>query len=315
MFVFFSGLDVIPNLVYSFVQYDGWRWFEGYVPVLSYVSNFRELASVYNQMVPCFLIIALLMMSKNTRSTGLVAGILFAYSPWAVFGIIPMVIAHLFCKENRANKMSTTVTNAFSPANLASAILLLVVFGSYYMSNSAAVGYRGFSWDFFDKAWQFIPAYIVFAAVECLPFVIMLFKREKTNMVFWAATATLLLIPFYRITEMNDFAMRGSMPALFFFCILMSGYVAEVMDEKNTPKTKKGWLKSAAVMLTVILMTFPTLMNLFVIFGSMINGDKSDREDIGSFGNIKTASYAEVIQEQFFAEGYEDSFFYKYFAG
>jgi hypothetical protein len=98
------------------------------------------------------------------------------------------------------------------------------------------------------------------------------------------------------------------------FCILLSGVVAEVMDVKNTPTTKKGWLKSAAVMLTVILMMFPTLFNFFIIFGSVVTGAPNDKENIGSFGNINNASYAEVIQEQFFAEGYEDSFFYRYFA-
>ena len=314
MFVFFSGLDVLPNLVYSLTQYEGWRWIEGFVPVMSYVSNFRELSAVYNQMVPCFLIVAILMMSYNTRSMGLTAGVLFGYSPWAVFGIIPMVLAFLFCKKHRASTFSKTLMNTFSPVNIASALLILVVFGSYYTSNSAALGEKGPAWFFFDNPVMFIPAYIVFVAMEVLPFIIMLYKREKDNIVFLAASATLLLIPFYKITPMNDFSMRSSMPALFFFCILMAGFVAEVMDSKNTPVTKKGWIKSAAIMLTVILMMFPTLLNLFVIFGSMISGDESDREDIGSFGNINKANYAEVIQEQFFAEGFEDSFFYKYFA-
>ena len=104
------------------------------------------------------------------------------------------------------------------------------------------------------------------------------------------------------------------MPALFFLCIGLSGAVAEIMDQKNTPTTKKGWLKPAAIMLTVIVMMFTTLMNLFVIVGSIIEGDPGAEENIGSFGNINQAEYAEVIQEQFFAEGYEDSFFYKYFA-
>ena len=315
MFVFFSGLDVLPNLVYSFVEYDGWRWVEGYFTSLSYVSNFRELASVYNQMVPCFLIIALLMLSNNTRSMGLTAGVLFGYSPWAVFGILPIVGALLFGKKHRANKTSKTLMNILSPVNIASAVLILAVFGSYYLSNSAATGYRGFSWTFFDKPVLFIPAYVIFIALEVLPFVIILYKRCKDDPVFWASFAALLIIPFYHITENNDLSMRGSMPALFFFCITLSGVVAEVMDEKNTPTTKKGWLKSAAVMFTVILMMFPTLMNLFIIFGSVIQGDPSDKEDIGSFGNINKAEYAEVIQEQFFAEGYEDSFFYRYFAG
>ena len=318
MFVFFSGLDVLPNLVYLFTGYNGWRWFEGYVPGMSYVSNFRELASVFNQMVPCFLIVALLLMAHNTRSLGLTAGVLFAYSPWAVFGIIPMVCASLFGKKQRADKTTKTLSNTFSPVNIASAILLLVVFGSYYMSNSGAVGVRGFSWKCFNNQWLFIPAYILFIAMEVLPFALILYKKEKDNGIFWAAIATLLIIPFYQITDMNDFNMRGSMPGLFFFCILMSGVVSDVMDKKNTPSTRKGWIKSAAIMLAVIIMMCTTLFNFFVIFGSMINGDKSDKEDIGSFGNINDSEhateYAVTIQEQFFAEGYEDSFFFKYFA-
>ena len=225
-----------------------------------------------------------------------------------------MVVAFLFGKKLRASKISKTVSNAFSPANIASAILILTVFGSYYMSNAGAVGFRGFAWTYFDNFGFFTIAYIVFILIEVIPFALILYKREKSDPVFWAAFITLLILPFYRVSEMNDFTMRGSMPALFFFCILMSSVVSEVMDEKNTPKDKKGWLKSAAIMLTVILMTFPTLLNLFVIFGSMIQGDKGNEENIGSFGNINQAEYAEVIEEQFFAEGYESSFFYRYFA-
>ena len=314
MFVFFSGLDAIPNMVYELTQYDGWRWFEGYVTSMSYVSNFREIASVFNQMIPCFLVVCLLMMSYNTRSLGLTSGILFGYSPWAVFGILPMVIAALCSKNHRASKVSKTITNALSPANIASAILLLVVFGSYYMTNSNAVSYKGFAWKWFDSPVKFVIAYIVFVLIEVIPFAVILYKREKSNIVYWAAFATLLILPFYRISEMNDFTMRGSMPALFFFCIGLTGVVAEIMDKKNTPTEKKGWLKAAAVMLTVIIMMFTTLLNLFVIFGSIIQGDPGVEENIGSFGNINQSEYAEVIQEQFFAEGYEDSFFYKYFA-
>ena len=314
IFVFFSGLDIIPNLVYELIHYSDWRWFEGFVTSMSYVSNFRELASVFNQMVPCFLVVAILLMSNNTRSMGLTAGILFCYSPWAVFGILPMVAAFLFGKNLRASKISKTLYNTFSPANIASAVLILTIFGSYYMTNSGAVGYKGFAWEYFSNPGWFILAYIVFILIEVIPFALILYKREKYNPVFIAAFATLLILPFYRVSEMNDFTMRGSMPALFFFCILLCGVVPEVMDQKNTPTTKKGWLKSAAIMLTVILMTFPTLLNLFVIFGSMLQGDKGNEENIGSLGNINQAEYAEVIQEQFFAEGYEGSFFYRYFA-
>ena len=184
IYIFFSGLDVIPNFVYLFNEYGSWRWFEGYVPVLSYVSNFRELASVYNQMVPCFLVVALLLISHNTRSMGLTAGILFGYSPWAVFGILPVVGAMLFGKKQRAKKLSKTLMNVFSPVNIASALLLLTVLGSYYMSNAAATDYKGFAWETFDDPVMFIPTYLIFIAIEVLPFVVILYKTMKNDSVF-----------------------------------------------------------------------------------------------------------------------------------
>lgn len=315
MYVFFAGLDVLPNVVYFINHYESWYWVEGWVPKLSYVSNFRELASVYNQMVPCFLIVVLLLLSYNTRSMGFTAGILFCYSPWAVFGIIPVVGAVLFGKKQRADTVSKTVMNVLSPVNIVSALIILIIFGSYYMSNSGAVDHKGFTWSFLDRPVMFIPYYLIFIALEVVPFVIVLYKKKKDDPVFWASVLTLLVIPFYLITNMNDLCMRGSMPALFYLCISFSALVIEIMDEKNTPVTKKGWLKSAAVMLLVILMMFPALFNLFIIFGSEIKRWPNDKEDIGSFGNINQAQYAETIQTQFFAKDFESSFFYKYFAG
>ena len=82
----------------------------------------------------------------------------------------------------------------------------------------------------------------------------------------------------------------------------------------NEPKTKKAWLKSAAVMLMVILMMFPAAVNLFVIAGSSLTGEKSNKDNIGSFGNIREARYAKTIEEQFFAPDYRNKFFYKYLA-
>jgi len=83
---------------------------------------------------------------------------------------------------------------------------------------------------------------------------------------------------------------------------------------ENQPKEKKDWAKSAAVILMVILMMFPAAINLFVIAGSTITGDESNKEKIGSFGNIQDAYYAKTIEEQFFAPDYRNKFFYRYLA-
>ena len=65
-------------------------------------------------------------------------------------------------------------------------------------------------------------------------------------------------------------------------------------------------------MLTIILMMFPAAVNLFVIAGSTLTGEKSNKDNIGSFGNIRDAYYAKTVEEQFFAPDYRNKFFYKY---
>ena len=314
LYVFFAGLDVIPNIVYLFTGYDAWLWIEGYVPGLSFVANFTELGNVFNQIVPCFLIMGLLLLSNNMRSAGLTGGLLFAYSPWAVFGLLPVMIGFMLRKEMRSGNVKKDILNVLTPVNIVSAVLLLVLFGSYYMSNSGAVSFRGFTWTFYNNKLMFIPAYILFIVIEVLPVSAVLFKKHKKDPVFIASIVTLCILPFYRVSEMNDFSMRGSMPGLFILCIMLSGYVSEMFAPGNEPKTKKAWLKSAAVMLMVILMMFPAAVNLFVIAGSSLTGEKSNKDNIGSFGNIREARYAKTIEEQFFAPDYRNKFFYKYLA-
>lgn len=314
LYVFFAGLDVIPNIVHFFTGYDSWLWLEGWVPGISYVADFTELANVFNQIVPCFLIMALLMMAHNMRSVGIIGGVLFAYSPWAVFGLLPIILGFALRKEMQGKDIKGTLKNIFTPVNIVSAVLLLVLFGSYYMSNSGAVSFRGFTWTFYKKPALFIPAYLLFIVIEVLPFVLVLYRKHKKDPVFISTIITLCILPFYRVSEMNDFSMRGSMPGLFVLCIMLSGCVSSMFLPENQPKDKKSWAKSAALVLMLILMMFPAAVNLFVIAGSTITGDKSNRDNIGSFGNIRDPYYAKTIQEQFFAPDYRNKFFYRYLA-
>ena len=45
--------------------------------------------------------------------------------------------------------------------------------------------------------------------------ILILFKHEKHNLVMWAASLVLFVLPFFKYGEANDFCMRVSIPALF----------------------------------------------------------------------------------------------------
>ena len=312
--VFFAGLDVIPNIVNAVCHYDWWLWMEGYVPYLCYVANFTELCDVYHQIVPCFIIVLLLMTQPDTRATGLSTGILFAYSPWATIGILPLVIGSFFRKDCGAGKGIQAVKNIFTPVNILSAALILFLYGSFYTSNSGSISFQGVAWTLYSNPVLYIPAYLIFLSVEVLPFYLMLRGRCIKEPMFVAAIFTLILLPVYVVSEMNDFTMRGSMPALFVIQLYLTELVAEKAAANEVPKEKTARIKTVLGALVLMLMMFPALLNLFVIFGNEIKGSPHNTENIGSFGNINDESYLDHITNNFMAEGYEDSFFFKYLA-
>ena len=312
--VFFAGLDAIPNAINAVCHYDWWLWMEGYVPYLCYVANFTELCDVFHQIIPCFIIVLLLMTQPDTRSEGLTASLLFAYSPWATIGILPLAIGAFFRKEGGAGKGITAVKNIFTPVNILAAGLMLFLFGSFYMSNSGSISFQGIAWTLYANPLLYIPAYLIFIAVEVLPFYLILRGRYGKDPMFAAACLTLVLLPVYVVSEMNDFTMRGSMPALFVIQLLLTSIVAEKAHKNEVPKETGARIKTALASLALILMMFPALLNMFVIFGNEIKGSPNNVEAIGSYGNIEDESYLGHITNNFMAEGYEDSFFYKYLA-
>lgn len=287
---------------------------EGYVPYLCYVANFTELSNVFNQVVPCFLIVLLLMTQPDVRAEGLTAGILFAYSPWATIGILPLAIGALFRKENGAGKGTNAIKNIFTPVNILSAVLILFLFGSLYTSNSGGVSFQGLSWTLYDNPLLFIPAYLIFLSLEVLPFYLILRKRHISDPMFAATMLTLVALPVYVVSEMNDFTMRGSMPALFVIQLYLTGLIAEKAAANEVPKEPAKKIKTVLVALVLILMMFPALENLFVIAGNEIKGSPRNSEEVYSFGNIQNEVHLVNCTNNYMTEDYEDTLFFKYLA-
>ena len=137
----------------------------------------------------------------------------------------------------------------------------------------------------------------------------------------------------------NDFAMRASMASRFIMCVFLAGLFKDLYDEdakilaEKKKRSRKETVQLIFAILATILMMFPGFVNAYLIAGSQAIGEFDRKEMVGSFGNINNASYAEVIQEQFFNNAYDsdteyakvinkqfytddymDTFFYRYLA-
>jgi len=321
-YMFFGGLDVIPTLVHSFTEYKLWTSIEGWVPNMAYYCNLSEVANVFHQCVPCFLITVLVMLSVNTRTFGLTGGLLFAYSPFGVFGILPVILTAVFRKEMRQD-VKGTLKDLFTPVNIISAVIMLVVFGSFYTGNAGGVGKNGFTFMFYSSFGLFVICYLCFLVIEVLPVSAVLFKRFRKDPFYRCALICMTLIPIYMMTWVNDFAMRASMPSRFIMCIFLAQMFKDLYDEdaeiqaKKKKRTKKETAGLVFAILTVILMMFPGFVNAYLIAGCELTGDTDRKDMVGSFGNVKNATdgsieYAYVINNQFYTDNYKDTFFFRY---
>ena len=322
MFLCFSGLDVIPYLINTIHPYSGWAWLEGWVPYISFISNFNNLENVYHQAVPCYLIITLILLTKNNRSIGLIASLMFAYSPWATIGLVIPSAVRLLSGDLYASDRKKTLTNIFTFNNLAIPALMLFSFGTFYGSKSSALHMRGFLWEFLGSIPKFILVYVLLFVVEVLPALIFVAGKHKKDPMLWSAIAVLLICPFYFMSEGNNLVMRGSMPALFILCIFMAERIADYTteDEKARLSGRKIGLKAnlerAAFSFVIIGMSFVTCFMFATIFSMTFFSEQRFTDSIVSFGNIAHNDYdfVEVSKDQFFVDSPEETFFFKYLA-
>ena len=264
------------------------------------------------------------MLSVNTRTFGLTCGVLFAYSPFGVFGILPVILTAVFRKDMRQD-VKGTLKDLLTPVNIISAAVLLFMYGSFYTANAGVVGQTGFTWKYYSSFGLFVVCYICFLLIEVVPISAILFKRYRKNAFYICAVLSMALIPLYMMSWVNDFAMRASMASRMIMCVFLADMFKDLYDEdaKIQAEKKKRRRKETVglifAILAMILMMFPGFVNAYLIGGSQAIGEFDRKEMVGSFGNINNAydsdtEYAKVINKQFYTDNYMDTFFYRYLA-
>ena len=116
--------------------------------------------------------------------------------------------------------------------------------------------------------------------------------------------AELALIPLYRMTGANDFAMRSSMPGLFILSVCLIRYVLN-----NTVK----WEKWAIVLILAVAAVTP-LSEIYRSASATVLGEAQPNELVYSFQDFATddAGVIEICRQQFFTYHPEETFFFRY---
>ena len=300
--IIFSGLDAVMYFLIngSFSLTEHIEWWAGY---FQYSSNTTLLFFVFNQSIPVWLIVCILLQLKDNKYIAAVSSLVFPYSPWAVFGMIPIAVTGTFKHKNLLKKPSfLNVLNIMIP------LALLLIYGSFYLSGSGSTGALGFQLLKVENVRKFFCNYIVFVFLEAGVYFCVMGSQEYQY--YLTTLFELLLIPLVSSRDGN-FCMRASIPALF----LLMTFVIRFFGTQPKDKITKRFLALIMICIIGAITTF-TEINRSLTATLTLNDDQLHREQVYSFGNIQTDEEKLIgeTKNQFFVYGFENTFFFKYLA-
>lgn len=311
-FVFFGGLDLIGwGLHVAAARIQGVAIPHcplGILPFLDtwcapyftyYASHWTSLWWCFNQCIPVWLITAVILLNGNLKSVVFWYSFTVLYSPWAAMGLFPIVLVYAIFSLAKDKKQLSVI---FNVQNIVFPLFVLLVAGSFYMSNSHPLADKGWFWEFMSPL-KFAVKYIAFILVELGVYCYAM--RKELDKQPWLAISfvVLLLIPFYNMTRWNDFIMRASIPALFI--VFMYWYRWCVNNFHSRSK-----LIVAVFCISSVTALRPMLGNIRQTFRDGKNVCFEDWD----FCKIKNITLATLGEEQFFAHDYKTTFFWKYLA-
>lgn len=314
MVILFSTFDYIPLPLLDILHlYDG--PFEGWNNALNIHCNTFQVMNVFNQSVPGWLIVSLMLNFKNGKQVGLMGGLMFCYSPWAVFGMIPFALYKLFPK----------VSDILTFRNIAFPGCALLVLTSYFTLGNSMTSC--FTYEKYDNFALYLLSLLCFAVFEAGIWILLLYPRKKTAISYLGITRNFILVcivlPLVYLTLYdlgglaNDLLLRGSMVPMFILTPLAAIKLEEIIA--SIKKAGSIGLPNAGK----LLLYFITCLTPFMLLLASVTGTiqiytttgfdtNPDRYEIGSFGSLtgeKYEAYYDTIPVSF---EYEDSFFFKY---
>lgn len=237
----FGGMLVLGQAVGGSLYPDGFpwgshEWMNPEAVRIQYTANWSLLKWVPGQTLVPWLATALLLMKPKKVETYVMVGLpVLMYSGFAMIGITVIMAAFLlyYSYEGIKNKNREERFFPFKMFSLSN-ILLVLSAGSililYFCGNLLGTKPDNLKLHFLNygnmKIFYFIFCFFMFGC-----YAIIIWRKNKKNMVYWTVVVSLCLYPLFSMGLQNDFTMRASIPALFALMILCMRFLFEERGE------------------------------------------------------------------------------------
>ena len=307
--IFYSGLDVLFFYIFSKLSFQeatmqmlGGKHIELILNGFNSSSNTTLLFWLYNQIIPFWIGMSLILLQKNNKCLAFTYALLFLFAPFPMVALIPIIIYLVFKNYNTNSlkgfkeKYIDKIISAITLPNVIS-LFIIIPIGLFYMSNIAAN-----KLNILDIDKDRIIRYIMYILFEFVIYIIFIYRSNRKDPILKILFITSLILPFIQLGNRFDFAYRTCIPLAFYIMLL----VMKEINDKNTKKINKIFLIIILCIGAVTPMT------------EMIRTIRMEKEVLNN--NIKPRS--DALKSAFIKEGnqcYEnfiatrDTIFYTYF--
>ena len=302
-FVMFSGMDGLGALSVS------WDWnqqIEWWAQLWQFSSNTTCLFWVFNQAVPAWLAVLLLLSDlEDVGSYALIGLSMLLCSPLPLVGFV-FLCASLFLvsllRGAKGGDVLSPIRRALSARNWLSVLGVLPIL--LYLSSNRASSRGGFRFDLYLRTYSLsgsLRRLLFFSLVEWLLYFLLLIPRWKKEPLFWIAGLSLVLAPMFKVGYHMDFSMRASIPGLTVLFVYCARLFLDALREARLRPI-------AAVLLALLFIGWQTPLQEFERGAYRVKLAGTNRMFSDPFG---TVLHPDADTHNFICLDTQNSFFYQ----
>lgn len=198
----------------------------------------------------------------------LLPGLLYASLPF--LGMLPLALG-LVIERLVKNRGRNVISQIFSFENISVSLTVGLVFLLYFYGNVTGEEPHGMNFRLLSYTLDTAVGYITFVMTVVI-YALLLFRDCRKDGAYYAAFATLLLLPFCRMGLWNDLLTRSSIPALFVLMVYVLLFLKRQYESADFLSSRKS-----ALCLVFLL------VGAYYPFSQFSSGVES--EDFGSLGH------------------------------
>lgn len=306
LFIFFSGLDIIGYTFFKTMQQPFAYHLDWWASFIQYSSITTSQFWVFNQFIPTALLILLVYNERCLKNYGLILAFALFFAPYPTFGIGLFALADATQKffQNH-HKISFIGNEIFSIPNLVGVFWIIPLLVLYFITNSE--GMDGLHNIFKSTTPQRL---LLFMLLEFLIYVSILFPAYSKDIFFRTMLISLIIIPFLRLDQQNNFCMRASIPAIIMLAVFIISFILE--NHHKYP------LQTALLGLLLIIGAVTPLTEFYRGFHNIAQAQKIAlvQDDIYTLNQrfIRMPEFGFDVNHQFTAQNYRTDIFWQYIA-